>query len=51
VTNPGLDLSELQGSCVAMHEMFTSLVAAGFSEDQALRLIAAMVAEQQRQQP
>lgn len=34
------DLSPMRQSAVALHEMFLHYVAAGFLEDQALRLIA-----------
>lgn len=32
--------SDLEQSAIAMHEWFVTLVQSGFSEDQALRLIA-----------
>lgn len=36
------ELTELAEAAVALHEFFTSLVSAGFTEDQALRYMAYM---------
>ncbi len=41
--SPELDVSPLTASAIALHEAFTSYVAGGFSEKQALSLIAQMV--------
>ena len=34
------DMGQLDGAAVAMHEMFQSLVRAGFTEQQALYIVA-----------
>lgn len=46
MTDPSTPLGEATGS---LHEMFLSLIAAGFTEWQALRIIGVMLAENGRQ--
>jgi hypothetical protein len=43
MTDP--DISPLQQAASSAHEMFTTMVGAGFTEDQALRLIAYWLVE------
>jgi hypothetical protein len=39
-TSPGDPISSMGEAAVTLHEMFVSLVEGGFTEDQALRLLA-----------
>lgn len=41
MTNP--DNMTVREMCIYMHEVFTSLIEAGFGEEQALRLLAEML--------
>jgi hypothetical protein len=47
---PGDPMSEVMAGFIAMHEMFKYFLAAGFSEDQALRLVAYTTASANRPQ-
>jgi len=39
-----IEMSELRMAAAGMHEYFTTLVDSGFTEDQALKLLAAVLA-------
>jgi hypothetical protein len=45
---PADPITDLALGAAATHELFLSYLAAGFSEEQAIRLIAAMAAEYRR---
>jgi hypothetical protein len=45
---PGFDLTALALGAAVLHEMFRSYVDAGFTEDQAIRLLAAVMAAYQQ---
>lgn len=48
--DPFPNFATLATGAVAMHEMFTAYVDAGFSEDQAITLLTRLIVEQQRAQ-
>ena len=50
LTTPADPMTALAESAGSMHELFAGYVAAGFTEGQALRLIAEIMAAMQRQQ-
>ena len=41
-------ISEMMGGMLSLHEVFLSMQEAGFTEDQALRMLAYMLTAQQR---
>jgi hypothetical protein len=46
----GTDMTPMAESAAMLHEMFRSLIASGFTEWQACRIIGVLLAEQGRQE-
>lgn len=42
--NPNIPITEMQAVAVQMHEMFTAYVDAGFTEEQAMRILLRFIA-------